>query len=295
MKSFFRQCTIGTLRTIGHLPLSWLYVLSTMIRPFVQYAIGYRRSVVQTNLLRSFPAESSEWRARVERRFYAFLCDYAVETLRFSVMGEEEMKQRMQFVGIDSVREALDNQEIGILFLGHYGNWEWVSSLPLWAKSVTHCGQLYKHLRAEAIDRFFLEARSRFGSENIDKNDALRRILQLKQQGKRSLIGFITDQCPRVENIHCWIPFLHQDTPVFTGAERIARKVKAAVFFVHIARPERGRYVCTFRPLATAEEISTLPEHAITERYMAALEEMIKEVPHLWLWSHKRWKHQRDS
>ena len=29
----------------------------------------------------------------------------------------------------------------------------------------------------------------------------------------------------------------------------------------------------------------------ITRRYVVALESMIREHPELWLWSHKRWKH----
>lgn len=287
------QCAIRWLHALGHLPMSWLYALSTLMRPIVQHVVGYRREVVRRNLLTSFPAESSDWRAEVERNFYAFLCDYAVETLRFAVAGEEEVKQRMQFVGVEALKKDTSEAKTAIFFLGHYGNWEWISSLPLWLQGSAHCGQLYKHIHSETINRFFLQARGRFGSENINKNDALRRIVQLRKEETPSIIGFIADQCPRSENIHHWLSFLHQDTPVFTGAERIAKKAQAVAYFGHISRPRRGEYVCTLHPLASQEEVAQLPEYALTERYMQALEQMIKDTPHLWLWSHKRWKQQR--
>ena len=32
-------------------------------------------------------------------------------------------------------------------------------------------------------------------------------------------------------------------------------------------------------------------QYEITERYKNRLEEMIKECPELWIWSHNRWRH----
>ncbi|MBR1733236.1 MAG: lysophospholipid acyltransferase family protein, partial [Alloprevotella sp.] len=130
-------------------------------------------------------------------------------------------------------------------------------------------------------------------AENIAKGEALRRILALRSQGQKSIIGFISDQSPQPVNIHDWVDFLHQDTPVFTGTERIAKKVDAAIFFADVQRLRRGRYHCTFRPLST--DVRALPDYQLTELYMRQLEGIIRRQPTLWLWSHKRWKHQRPA
>ena len=36
-------------------------------------------------------------------------------------------------------------------------------------------------------------------------------------------------------------------------------------------------------------------DNEITERYVRRLEAMICERPELWMWSHRRWKHKRET
>ncbi len=143
------------------------------------------------------------------------------------------------------------------------------------------------------FDRIFLRLRSRFGSENIPKNTILRRIAGYKREDKKIVIGFISDQSPRPANIHDWVDFLHQDTPVFTGTERIAKSVDAAVFFADMQREGRGRYRCRFQKMS--DDVHTIPDYELTEAYMRLLEANIRRQPAFWLWSHKRWKHRRNE
>ena len=107
--------------------------------------------------------------------------------------------------------------------------------------------------------------RSRFGADTVAKNDALRRILSLKRNGIRTFVGFIADQGPKPVNIHHWMTFLHQDTPVFTGAERIGKKVGAAAYFLHITRPRRGYYVCRFECLTRC--MAQHPDYEFTDLF----------------------------
>ena len=72
----------------------------------------------------------------------------------------------------------------------------------------------------------------------------------------RSIVGYIIDQGPKWENIHLWLPFLnHPETPVFTGGERIMRKMNDAVFYVEMSRPKRGYYTATYK-LITSYRLS---------------------------------------
>lgn len=43
------------------------------------------------------------------------------------------------------------------------------------------------------------------------------------------------------------------------------------------------------------DHVKDIPNYELTERYMAELEEIIQRQPHLWLWSHRRWKRQRHA
>ncbi|MGM9633791.1 MAG: lysophospholipid acyltransferase family protein [Alloprevotella sp.] len=282
------------LRLISRLPLGVLYVLADLCFPLLYYVARYRRKVVTENLNNAFPELSPRERHKIRRRFYRWFCDYVVETLKLLSISRQEMMRRMVIEGVDEMERSLETKPFVFIFLGHYCNWEWVSSIPLWyQKEDSHGAQLYRPLKNKAFDGLFLEMRSRFGSENISKYEALRHILQLRRDGKKTCIGFISDQTPGWNSIHDWVDFLHQDTPVFTGTERIAKKVDAAIFFADIRRVRRGYYHLVLRRMT--DEPKDFPDYALTEQYMRELEQIIRRQPHLWLWSHRRWKHRRAA
>ena len=278
------------LRLFSRLPLWMLYRISDLLFLLVYFVVRYRRKVVRENLSRSFPDRSKQERRLIEQRFYRFFCDYAVETIKLLTISEAEMRRRMKVFGCEEMDAELDRQPFCFLMLGHYGNWEWLSTIALWSKH--NCGQLYTPLHNATFDRVFYDMRSRFGTENISKYNALRRILSLRSEGIPSHIGFITDQSPRPNSIHDWMTFLHQDTPIFTGAERIGKKVGAAAYFIRVTRPRRGYYECHLERLTS--DMREFADYELTELCMRRLEAEINEVPHLWLWTHRRWKHQRN-
>lgn len=260
----------------------------------MQHVVRYRRRVVRENLEASFPEKNKKELRRIEKDFYAFFCDYVVETWHLRTMGAGEMERRMTFEGVEAIEKELEQKNFVFIYLGHYGNWEWVSSLPLAThRPTTRCAQLYRPLRNKRFDRMFLKMRSKFGAENVSKYDSLRRIMQMKRDGEKTIIGFISDQSPNPGSIHEWVDFLHHDTPVFTGTERIGKKVDAAVYFADITRPERGHYHCSLRHVTS--DIRSIPDYQLTDTYMRDLEAMIRRQPALWLWSHKRWKHTREK
>jgi KDO2-lipid IV(A) lauroyltransferase len=89
--------------------------------------------------------------------------------------------------------------------------------------------------------------------------------------------------------IQYWTKFMGLDTPLFTGTERIARKINAAVIFLKMRKVKRGVYEVEIIPIC--EDPSLLEPNAITEAHVNLLEELIREEPAYWLWSHRRWKH----
>lgn len=280
-------------RLLSRLPFGVLYGISDLIFGILYYVVKYRRRVVRMNLTNSFPEKSDKELQQIERSFYHFLCDYGVESLKLLTIKPEEMKRRMQFENCEALERALDSHDFAFVYLGHFGNWEWVSSLPLWMNPRTTLGELYRPLKSKTMDELFIEMREHHGAKCISKYDALREIMRLKAEGKKSVIGFVADQTPRPENTHLWMDFLNQDTPIFTGTERIAKKVNAAVFFLDIKRISRGHYCGTFKPIT--DDPKSYPDFQISEICTRELESMIRQQPAYWLWSHKRWKHKRQA
>ena len=216
-----------------------------------------------------------------------------METIKLLSVSKEELMQRMVMEGVECFRQSFDKQNMLFVYLGHFCNWEYIASLQWWVEQDVLCSQLYSPLHSKPMDRLFLKIRSRFGGLNIKKKESLRTIMQLYRKGQKTVVGFISDQGPRWVNTHLFMSFLGQDTGVFTGTERIARKVNASIYVAHITRPRRGYYHCKYELLT--EDANGYAEHELTKLYMRDLEQQIEVNPHLWLWTHNRWRRQRTA
>lgn len=274
------------------LPMRLLYLLSDCLFFLLFHIVKYRRKVVEKQLDECFPEKSMQERRAIERQFYHFFCDYLVEVIKLFSISKKEMMRRMKFVGIEQVREELKDKKFCFLYLGHYCNWEYIASLSYWLPEI-HCGQIYHRIYNQAFDELFLKLRGQFGGESILMKDTLRRILTLRNQEKKVMIGFIADQLPKWENMHHWTTFLNHDTSFFIGAERIAKQVDAALYYVDVERVKRGYYQVRFRLMTLHPK--EFPDYELTDQYARLLEESICRQPAYWLWTHKRWKRTKEE
>ncbi len=277
------------------LPFKVLYLLSDIICLIIYYVARYRRKIVRDNLVNSFPEKSLAEIIVIEKKFYSSFCDYMVETVKLMRMSPERIKKHMRFEGVDELEQMLSGEgKSSMVYIGHLFNWEFITSLPLHFKNPdVRFGQIYHPLASKAMDDLFLELRGQYGSESIAMKNTLRRILELSNQKKPFVIGAIADQVPTWESIKHWLTFFHRDTPVFTGSEKIARRIGSSAYYLALRREKRGYYVATFHLIC--EDASLLEENEVTNRYFTLLEENIKEEPYLWLWTHKRWKRTRQG
>lgn len=277
------------------LPLRFLYFISDLLYYPLYYVIKYRRKVVQDNLIASFPEKNRDEIIRIEKQFYAFFCDYIVETIKQLSMSKKQMTRRMTFGGIDAITEAMEKEKKNFCFvyLGHYCNWEWIASLPYWVPDDVLCGQIYHPLKNQAFDELFLRLRNQFGGECIAMKETLRRIIELKRAKQKTIIGFISDQSPKWNSIHHWCNFFHRETPVFIGTEKIGKQVDALIYYADVKRIRRGYYHCEFKPMS--HQAKSIPDYDLTDRFTFLLEEMIRQAPAFWLWTHKRWKRTKEE
>lgn len=277
------------------LPLKLLYVLGDIIYFPLYYIFRYRRKVVRNNLKNAFPEKTEKEIVAIEKKFYFSLCDYVVETVKLMRMSPKTIKKHLRFEGTEDVKRfAVQEGRSCVVYMGHNFNWEFVTSLPLhFGNDKIQFGQIYHPLANKAMDRLFLNLRNQYGAESISMAKTLRRILQLNKEGKPFVIGFIADQVPTWEAINHWLLFLNQDTPVFTGTEKIAQRTASAVFYMSLHRECRGHYVAKFH--LVSEDASKTADNELTDKYFKMLEDDIKSEPYLWLWAHKRWKRTRKG
>lgn len=295
MKEFLYNIIYGIFYLVSKLPYRALYVISDIANLVLYHIVRYRRDIVRRNITSAFPEKSLEECISIERGFYKWFCDYFVETVKLMSVSRQELLSRIEFRGIDKIEECFDRGQTCAGILGHYGNWELLSATGLVIKKHPEAviGLIYHPLRSQLFDRLFINMRQSMGGVCVPKKDILRYLVSFRRQNLMNLFGYIADQAPRYRNIHLWLPFLNHDTPVFTGAERIMRKMNNAVFYIDVERPERGKYIYTFKLMT--DKPGEMPEFEITKKFFAMLEQTIRRDPRFYLWSHNRWKRTREE
>ena len=271
------------------LPFSVLFVLADFVSFLLHKVIGYRLKVVKENLNKSFLDLTEDELEKLIKSFYKHLSDILLEGIKGYSLSEKELRKRFVYKNPEILDEAFRSGKHIMLMPAHYGNWEWaVLSLPLPLKH--QIIGVYKPLRAQLIEAFVGQRRSRFGL--ILNPISETRTAMNNPPAIPTAYIMMSDQHPSSRKKAQWIKFLGRDTACLHGADHYARKYNYPVYYMHIARVKRGFYEVEFSPLEL--NASTTQRAEITQKYMSVLEEKILEKPSDWLWSHRRWKYEKD-
>lgn len=290
MNSAWFHLVYFCIRSLARLPLSFLYRLSDLLYPLVFYVLRYRKRVVLKNLRNAFPERDEEEIQDIVRKFYHHFCDVLVETIKMLDFTPQELAGRIRYENPEILDQLYAQQKSIIMVAGHYGNWEWLAGLrPV---SAYHTIAVYKPLNSRIFDEIMKHLRSKFDVEVVPMKKILKVLLHHASENRLTLSCFIADQSPVMQEVQYWTTFLNQDTPVYMGIEKIARKTNQPVLFLHPQKIKRGHYRVKIIPLTLHPE--TLPPYQITELHTRTLETIIQNQPELWLWSHRRWKLSRN-
>ncbi|MBC7861425.1 MAG: lysophospholipid acyltransferase family protein [Bacteroidia bacterium] len=271
------------------LPFPLFYVLSDFNYFLVYHVLGYRKKVVLQNLRNSFPEKSDEEIKKISRKFYRYLCDLFLETFKTLVISKESMKQHCRFhpSTIELFEKYNAKKQSVILVLGHFGNWEWAgNTFGITCKQQLYV--IYHPFTNKKFGNLIVKMRTRFGTKLIPMKETVREMIRKKDE--ITATAFIADQTPPVEGAY-WTTFLNQETPIFNGTEKIARKMNYPVVYVSLKKIKRGYYEVFAETLC--ETPKTSGEGEISELHTKRLEKDIRQTPELWLWSHRRWKHKK--
>ncbi|WP_421945803.1 lysophospholipid acyltransferase family protein [Pedobacter sp.] len=281
---------IVLLNALSLLPLFLLYRLADAFYLLIFYVVKYRRKVVKENLYKAFPDKNSAELNAIEKEYYKFLSSLFVEVIKMKSISKNELNKRVKFKNKDLVEAYLQNNESVLFCSSHYGNYEWVCM----AIGLNFSGQhfpIYKPLSSELFDNWFFNMRSKFGNKMVSMRQTLRAVQANKNAA--SMFTFGSDQAPSKEESIYWTNFLHQETSVQLGIEKIAKKTNRPVSYLKINYLKRGYYEVDCVPICLHPKETA--EFEITELHTRFLEEMINEKPAYWLWSHRRWKYKPEA
>ncbi|MCB0478468.1 MAG: lysophospholipid acyltransferase family protein [Crocinitomicaceae bacterium] len=274
----------------SYLPFKVLWYMSDVAYYILYYALNYRKDVVRMNLRNAFPNKTPEELKIIERNYYHHLCSLFFEIMKTISFNRNLVEKHFQIEENADLKESFKNGRDVIFMCGHFNNWElWASAMPY---MIDHqCVAVYKPLSNSYAEIKAKEVRERHGMKMISMNESLK--YMYKHQGNKSAYIFLADQSPSNMSKVRWNTFLNQDTPWMLGGTSIGKKLGMDFYFAYIEQLERGKFKVHFKKISDAND--SLKDVEIIDLYSENLEEVIRENPQFWLWSHKRWKHKKQD
>lgn len=276
------------LKLLSRLPLRVLYALTDALYVIIYHIWRFRRTLSVSNVRNSFPDKAAAETAAIASQSYRNACSLIAEVLKGASIDAAELRKRVRINNLAILEPWIKSGQPVVLLASHHCNWEW-----LLLESCIELGisvdAVYKPLRVAAIDRFMLEARSRFGGNPIPVKNFLMEVMK-RRKGAR-IIALVADQTPLAGEEKHWTRFLSQDTAFFVGADKIARMLRAPVFFVGMHRVKRGYYEADLQQLSAPPYSREGTD--IIERYARVAETHIAKYPADWLWMYRKWKYRK--
>ncbi|NQU86538.1 MAG: lysophospholipid acyltransferase family protein, partial [Mariniphaga sp.] len=282
---------VAFLIALSYLPLFILYGLSYIFYLLISKVLRYRKKVILTNLKNSFPEKSDKEIKIIISKFYRHFCDIFIEGLKVYSISKKNLEKRIKFKSLDLLNSYYDQGKSVVIVGMHYNNWEWCSLLPGIMKHQLFA--VYSPIRDNKVfERYMLKGRSRYNPVMVPMDKTPRMVIEFSRLKTPQAVWLLSDQSPQ-PNTKSWIRFLNQETAFFSGPEKIAYRTKQPIVFEYVKKIARGRYEVFHIPLF--ENYDQIEPKDILITYARKMEEIIRQKPEYYLWSHRRWKHKRPE
>ncbi len=276
----------GLLYLFSLLPFPVIYFIADGIYFLLYYVSGYRKGIVLENLQIAFPEKTETERKKIAKQFYHNLADTFMEIIKLLSMSDATFAKRCG--GDFSIISELEKKGRNIQFhAGHQFNWEYgglfmsksVKTIPSYA--------VYIPLGSAAMERLFLKIRERYGTKFIKATEFKEKREVIFKERFAIFLG--ADQNPGNPASGYWQNYFTKPAPFITGPEVGGIKNNAAIVFARSRIIKRGHYIIEYE--LYKENTAATSTGEITSAFRDFLEKIIREEPHNYLWTHRRWKH----
>jgi len=291
---------------IQTVPPTVAFWLADRIAGFFHRCVPTRRKVALDNLIAAFPDLAGDPRRAEElvRGMYRHFVRAVVEALllgrKLHIVNWRSFLTLEPAVGFPRV--MLSTDRAALLVTGHFGNWELLSF-------ATGAMGFRSYAIARVLDNPYLERYTRrlrqsSGQTLIAKKDDYDRLTQVLTAKAR--VGTLADQDAGPRGV--FVEFFGRPASTHKAVALMAIEFDAVMVVFGVPRVDRALYSAlppargmesVFYSVEVEEvidprEYAERPDaiRAITARYTAALERLIRRHPEQYFWLHRRWKHQ---
>jgi KDO2-lipid IV(A) lauroyltransferase len=257
----------------------------------VAYQLNRRhRQVALENLRVAFPDQTEAERDQRVRAVYRHFCTLLLDLVH--------MPRKLHYNNWRDYLELPDGHRIvdqllrgrPLLFVtGHLGNWEMGSYVIALLGFRTHA--IARPLDNHFLDDFLRRFRERTGQRLLAKHGDFEQMQAILEAG--GVIGTLADQDAGARGL--FVNFFGRPASTHKAVALLALEyqVPLVVFAtIKVGDPMRHRVLVAdvIDPVEYGDQPNAV--RAMTERFTAGLERLVRQAPEQYFWLHRRWKHQ---
>lgn len=303
MRNIGKYLIKGLLSLFAAIPLRAHYAISGFVAYLACSVLHYRTDDVMINLSRCFPEKNNYELRALKKEFYRHFAKVIVETIWFGGCRNPQRLKDSHIVEIanpELLARMYEESPSVVVMYTHCGNWELMggiinynySDADIPVSEDNYC-VVYRRMSSRVWDEImrdnrFAPVKDKRNFDGYVESEMLVRYVFTHRDLKK-IYNVNTDQRPYFPGPeYMKVNFLHQECQTMTGAAALAHKFGFSVVYQRMAERADG-YGYTLEYVPICGNAADMSVENIMKRYYELLENDIKEQPHNYLWSHRRW------
>jgi len=232
----------------------------------------------------AFPSKSAEEKNTIKNNFYRYLSENIIESVKGLAAPNAINEEQFVIRNPEIFSPFLKSGKSVLVVSAHFQNWEWgfMASAPQFDYEVVI---IYKKSKNPHFENFIKERRSSKGVRPLEMSLFTSFLSEHKNEPKIYIL--MSDQNPSNKKSSIIVDFFKQQTICLKGPELISKRYKMPLFLFETEKLKELSYAVRIKLI---DENFEGDRGLLTQKYMTAIEDMIRKAPNAWLWSHKRWK-----
>jgi Kdo2-lipid IVA lauroyltransferase/acyltransferase len=275
------KLTLGWMRLMAILPLSWVRALGWVLGACLFVLIRSRRHVVRRNLTLCFPHWTPAQRQGVAFQVFVHFAQAWLDRGWLWHADPQRVRQRVKLVGH---LDALQGQTPCVIFAPHFMGLDaaWTGLTQQIDRAFT---TIYTDQSNQALDAWILQGRQRFGRARLfGRADGVKTIVGALRAGE--ILYLLPDMNFGPEE-SVFVPFYGLPACTVPSLSRFARLARARVVPVLSRMTAQGYEVEVLPPWS---DFPTHDAEADTASMNERLQTYIDRMPDQYYWVHKRFK-----
>ena len=282
--------TKAILAIFGFIPLAVRREIFKAISLLFYHLSSKHRLIALHNLKCAYPEKSMDDLIKIAKGAYRNLGIVAAEFFQIPSLTRENIRDLVEFEGIENYTRAAAKKKGMFLFTAHFGNWE------LMAASFALLGQpptfIYRPLDSPILENLVTYVRTCKGNNPLPKDRSMRQVLRLIR--KNEIVGTLLDQNMAWEE-GVFVDFFGRPCCTTDSVARLALHTGAPIIPAFMVRMESGKYIFVIEEEVEIVDTGDPEKDALinTQNFTKIIEDVVREYPDQWLWIHQRWKTKR--